>query len=306
MTLTDKYSQMTKSYHSYIPSNQLDNAWGLYATGIGYTEVKQYSKYPPVEHPSGYHFDYEQGRSLDEYAIIYITQGSGFFCDESSEQKVNQGDIILLWPGKWHSYKPSQDTGWTEHWIQFSGSSADAFMGSNFFPKDKPVISIGLNPAMLELFNQIHHSISDSQGRNKHTLAANIMQIAATLHHETRKNVSKSKELDIVQAASYEIQNAQRLKVDFEQLSEKLNISYSHFRKIFKQQSGLSPYKYLQEVRMKRVKNLLNNTTQAIGVIADITGFDNAYHLSNYFKDKIGCSPREWRNKFKLSQSGNN
>jgi len=170
-------------------------------------------------------------------------------------------------------------------------------MGDLFFPKDKPVISVGPSGAIIELYNQIHDSIAQIQSGHHHSLASIIMQIAATVYSQANRNDHNERDVAIVKAAEFEIHNATRLKVDFEALSDNLNVSYSHFRKTFKQHLGISPYKYLQEVRMKRVKNLLNNTSEPIGKIADITGFDNTYHLSNYFKQKTGRSPRAWRDK---------
>jgi len=287
---------MINSYHSYIPSNHLDQAWGLYATACGFTLIEPQSEYPPVKHPHGYHFDHKQGRTLDEYQMIYITEGRGHFYNKTDKQIVNAGDMIILCPGQWHSYRPDQKTGWTEHWISFSGKCTDTFMGDLFFPRNKPVISIGLNGAIVELYNYIHNTVHEIQSGHRHSLASTIMQIAATVHDQANKESHNERDVAVVKAAEFEIHNAKHLKVDFEKLSAQLNVSYSHFRKIFKQQSGHSPYKYLQHVRMKRVKYLLNNTTESIGKIADITGFDTAYHFSNYFKQKTGYSPRAWRN----------
>ena len=42
----------------------------------------------------------------------------------------------------------------------------------------------------------------------------------------------------------------------------KLNISYSWFRKVFKDYTGYAPAKYFQELKLRKAKQLLVGTSQ--------------------------------------------
>jgi len=53
-------------------------------------------------------------------------------CPGTRRQAIEAGDAFLLFPGKWHRYRPAPSTGWDEHWIGFNGSYADQIM-SRFF-----------------------------------------------------------------------------------------------------------------------------------------------------------------------------
>lgn len=53
-------------------------------------------------------------------------------------------------------------------------------------------------------------------------------------------------------------------EIDPEELAEKLNISYSWFRKTFKKYTGYSPAKYFQELKLRKAKQMLINTSYPV------------------------------------------
>ena len=74
-------------------------------------------------------------------------------------------------------------------------------------------------------------------------------------------------------------------------------MSYAHQCRVFKSCYGISPLKYVNEIRMTRVKNLLRDTSCPISEIATITGFENLCYFSRVFKKSAGMSPREYRKR---------
>ncbi len=60
-----------------------------------------------------------------------------------------------------------------------------------------------------------------------------------------------------------------------ESLAQQLNMGYSNFRRIFKEYTGFSPAKYIQEVRMNKVKEASTHTANPIKQIAYEMGFKN-------------------------------
>ena len=49
----------------------------------------------------------------------------------SASRRVN---VILLFPGVWHRYRPDVDVGWDEYWISFNGSASTAWSDTSFSP----------------------------------------------------------------------------------------------------------------------------------------------------------------------------
>jgi transcriptional regulator GlxA family with amidase domain len=102
----------------------------------------------------------------------------------------------------------------------------------------------------------------------------------------------------------HKIQQAQGLlarryheRLSVEQLARELNVSYSSFRQAFKAQTGISPKQYQLQIRLHKAQDFLANTPKSVGEIADILGFDSAFHLSKQFKDSTGMAPQAWRRR---------
>jgi AraC-like DNA-binding protein len=85
-------------------------------------------------------------------------------------------------------------------------------------------------------------------------------------------------------------------------LARELHIGHSSFRQAFKAQTGLSPKQYQLQIRLQKVQEFLGNTSKSVGEIAEILGFNTAFHLSNQFKKHVGLAPQIWRKRLERGQ----
>lgn len=74
-------------------------------------------------------------------------------------------------------------------------------------------------------------------------------------------------------------------------------MSEKHFRRLFIEAYGKTPYDYLRHLRIARSKLLLSNTAKSVSDIALLCGFSDLYSFSHSFKKQNGISPREYREK---------
>ena len=72
-------------------------------------------------------------------------------------------------------------------------------------------------------------------------------------------------------------------------------MSYSRFRKLFKEYTGFAPSQYIQEVRMNVAKELLTNTSKSIKEIAVELGYENTDYFFIAFKKITGSTPLTYR-----------
>lgn len=72
-------------------------------------------------------------------------------------------------------------------------------------------------------------------------------------------------------------------------------LSKPYLSTLFKKETGKKFSSYLQEVRLEKSRNLLQNSKLTIGEIADEAGFFDSAHYSRAFKEHYGCSPLEYR-----------
>lgn len=78
-------------------------------------------------------------------------------------------------------------------------------------------------------------------------------------------------------------------------LSEQLHYDYSHLSNLFKSLEGKSINTFQQNIKIERIKELLEYDELSISQIADNLGFGNAAYLSTTFKKHTGITPSQYR-----------
>ncbi len=287
-------SQTTR--RKYLTINPSDQKWGLTTHSVGHQVISENEAYPPQVHPTRYLFNIENGRILNEYQLLYITKGRGMFSSESSgRSQVKEGYMFLLFPGEWHTYRPDPETGWNEYWIGFDGRIMDEWVKDGFFRKESPVFNIGLNEEIIALYKRAI-IIAEAQEANYQQalsgIACNLVSMA--LYLSRNRDFSKSDIASQISQAKIAVHD-NISAVTPEELARITCMSYSKFRKIFKEYTGFAPSQYIQEVRITMAKELLTNTSKSIKQIAIELGYENKDYFFTVFKKVTGSTPITYR-----------
>ena len=86
--------------------------------------------------------------------------------------------------------------------------------------------------------------------------------------------------------------------ISLSELAEVAFMSQSHFTRLFKQSTGITPYQYLLEQRIERAKQLLKQKKIAIADVALQCGFANQTHFTKCFRQFTGVTPKVYRNEY--------
>jgi AraC family transcriptional regulator len=72
-------------------------------------------------------------------------------------------------------------------------------------------------------------------------------------------------------------------------------VSPYHFCRAFKQSTGVSPHRYILQLRIEEAQRLLKRTTLAISAVAKRLGFSDQSHFTMVFRKIVGTTPARWR-----------
>jgi len=100
---------------------------------------------------------------------------------------------------------------------------------------------------------------------------------------------------DIVKSIVQFLQNNYEKDINFTQIASDYNFSASYLTKMFKDNIGISPIKYLIEYRIKVAQKMLTDTKLTIKEIAEKTGFIDQFYFSKCFKNYCGVTPSKFR-----------
>ena len=78
-------------------------------------------------------------------------------------------------------------------------------------------------------------------------------------------------------------------------LAARVNLSPSRFRDLFRTQIGLSPAQYLQRLRLRRARVLLERTFLTVKEVMALVGYNDPSHFSRDFRRFHGMAPNAVR-----------
>ena len=285
-----------KNYNKYLLSTQLEEDWGFYVTTAGYTNIDSNQLYPlNSQHPETHKFNWDSGRILDGYYIVFISRGEGIFeSAKTTSCHIKEGSCFMLFPGVWHRYKPAIKSGWEEYWVGFKGYYPDRLM-KNFDPAN-PFINTGRSDHLLKLFHSLIEQIQQATPGYHQIISGTTLQIlgvikAVSLYH----GLNRDRTAKLVEDAKFLLREEVQNTAAIEQVLKKLPAGYSKLRKDFKRLTGISPNQYLLNLRLDKVKELLINSSLSISEIAFQTGFESISYLSKKFKQKNKITPTLYR-----------
>lgn len=282
----------------YMLASERDALWGLTVTTIGYEEIAPGDEYPTHGHADGYYFNLERGRELNDYQLLYITEGEGEFHSTTvPNATLHEGDLFLLFPGEWHSYHPNPSKGWKSYWIGFKGRNMDDRVRANFLSPTKPIYHIGFSDAIVRLYKQAYDTAIEEAAYSQQLLAGIVNHLIGMMY-SLERNIELSRNqlhVDMINRARLRIRESLELPLTIQQVAEDMGVSYSNFRKLFKEHTGISPAVYQQDLRLQRAKELLSTTNMSIKEIAYRLNFESPDYFSAKFKAKTGRRPSELR-----------
>jgi AraC-like DNA-binding protein len=287
------------SFHRYFPVSGRDRKWGLFVSTIGETRVPPHSVYPPSGHPKTYAFDWQHGRVLPDFTLVYISGGRGNF--ESAGNiclPIESGSVFLLFPGVWHRYQPDDKTGWHEFWIGFDGEIARNWQKNKFISSSQPVIKINSEDTVLATFSRIIQAVRANRPALQQILvgaAANLMGLIYSAQQTPQ--LAEHSASNVIEQAIGRMETDSGVALDMEKLSQDFGVSYSWFRSAFASHTGLAPHQYLLEMRLLRARNLLVQSKISIKEIARQTGFQDEHYFSRLFRQKMKITPSQWRSR---------
>ena len=86
--------------------------------------------------------------------------------------------------------------------------------------------------------------------------------------------------------------------IKLDELSEIADMNKYSLLRAFTKTRGITPYQYLQTIRIDKAKGFLEDGQEVIDVALK-TGFTDQSHFTNFFKKFIGITPGQYRDIFK-------
>ena len=230
---------------------------------------------------------YEVKRSgLNSFLMFYIKEGELLFEYEGRSFVAHKKDIVILDCMKPQRYQALTRTSF--YWFHFDGSASRAYF-EHF--KENRGIHFQNTRGMEEHFVLIH-DLMRSGCPDEGIMSVHIHRIMALLFSSVGTGGTPS---DIVARARVYLAAHYMEQLSAEQIAEASRVSPSHLFRLFRKETGLTPYAYLTNVRMEHAMKMLLNTSYTVEEIADYCAFCSSANFIRAFRQSTGVTPRKYR-----------
>ena len=237
------------------------------------------------------------------YVIGFVEDGVRILSCKNEEYTVKTGDVLLFNPGDNHACVQSGGGA-----LDYRGFNIAAeimrklaleITGHEALPSFSPNVICGNEVACY--LRPLHEAVMGrSPGFDKEEwlllmLSLLIQKYACPFERhvpDCRKEIERA-------CAFMERHYAQRISL--EQICRHAGASKSTLLRAFTKAKGVTPYSYLQNLRVGKAKKLLEHGVPPARA-ALLTGFSDQSHFTNYFNRFIGLTPGAYREIFKTME----
>jgi AraC-like DNA-binding protein len=241
-----------------------------------------------IHHKTGY----LPWRVLGRYALVYVLEGTGKYQDANGlASEIEPGSLMLLFPELAHRYGPGVTGTWAEFHVIFEGKPFDDWREAGVLDSRQPIYRLA---PVEDWQTRLVGMIGDGQTVGTVSVArllALLTEAAAT--RDTR--VTSAERHPWIGKAQFLLMTELNQEKPMAEIARHLGVSYETFRKVFEQQTGVSPARYRASKRLEAARALLLHTDMTCRQIADSLGYPDEFYFSKRFKQFAGLSPRTFR-----------
>ena len=233
------------------------------------------------------------GPAIREHWLLhFVVSGKGIFRTQRGETVLSGGDMFIIRPYEVTYYEADAADPWNYYWIGFT---SEIPLPPRLTANDSIRVPY-LKELFVSAFECEHFDDGDTDGAYEHYLCGVIWQMLGLLMREN--TVSAGTAANYVEPAISMIRSEYQTALTVSDIASRLHINRSYFFEIFKAATGMSPKKYLENVRMQRAAELLTKRAMTVTVTASSVGYPDVFAFSRAFKRYYSCSPTEYVEKF--------
>lgn len=245
-----------------------------------------------------------------EIEIYYVTQGEITVTVSDEKYILKQGDIFFINPQELHSVTPNKLP--VQYDAAVFSSSLFEFKEPHFFEESftLPIEQGSLKfPRLITtthpLYNQIKNYLNlifNQHTNSKSLIFSDLIALFSLLLQNSlmlrQTENSTDKHSDDIKLCIKYIEDNYAEKIKLCELAGLVHMSTNYFCSYFKNFTGMSPFTYINYVRIKKSASILLKSNDSVVTIAENCGFENVSFFIRKFKEIIGCTPSVYRKKF--------
>ncbi|RGU01608.1 AraC family transcriptional regulator [[Clostridium] leptum] len=235
--------------------------------------------------------------SHDFCEILYVAGGEGEAILEGKKFRLAPGDLVVVNPGTLHEERSDAKAPLRLIFLAIRDFAVPGLPAGCLSQEKYRVLSCGeyrykMDIYLRELLQETSSQIEFYQEISQGLVSALLVLVMRLIRINPEDEAALSQECQKIK--EYLDQNFTS-PITLDSLSETVYISKHYLSHLFKEQTGVSPIKYLTSKRMEKACELLSETELPVSEVSKAVGYENPLYFSQVFKRIYGISPVKYR-----------
>ena len=234
------------------------------------------------------------------FVIGFIEKGERKLSCLNKEYIVGSGDITIFNPYDVHTCEQINELPLDYRCLNVS----EEIMEKNIINITEIKERINFSPTVItnlylsSLIKELHSLITKkSREFRKEEIFILILEYLVKYHSIPFENNYSVKQSENIKRVCKFLEKNFDKNISLDILTSLTDFSKYHLLRSFTKETGITPYGYLETVRIEKAKNFLEKGVSPAET-AFLTGFSDQSHFSNFFKKFIGLTPKQYQNIF--------
>lgn len=236
--------------------------------------------------------DWKMDKMIQHGHHILVLARSGHASYETARGSffVSAGDVLFFRPGETRSAAASKSDPWSFITVAFDLVPLDESAGEDIdvIPTVSAVRDLA---AYTALFEELVASWDLRDDGALIKCRALILELLGRLIRDARELSTPAAHREKIEWIKELIAQNDARAASTEALAELAGLSHSHFRALFKEQTGETVLQFRNRLKIARASALLQSGVCNVTEAAYATGFSDVYYFSRLFKKMTGKSP---------------
>ena len=230
--------------------------------------------------------------------LFYCVQGKGYYTLDGHTFTLNPNQYVIV-PAtdKPLVYWSDTEDPWSIYWVHFTSDALQAFNRAYHIVPEQGPQYIPHNEKGIRIWEEMYENLSRGYSPE------NLMNTNLCLYHliatfvfsQQQNQNSSSPEKAIIRETIDYMKNNLDKTIRIEDFADLNKYSVSHFSKLFRLTTGMSPIEYFIHLKMQKACQLLYTDDSRVKQIAALLGYDDPYYFSRLFKKYMNTSPETYR-----------
>lgn len=227
-----------------------------------------------------------------KYVMVINLKGKCEYETNGQMIKLVPGDVCIFPPNNIRKSKVDEISPW--HFISVSFTlkyldGSDCYIGDLL-----PMVTHNVHRQVIDNFKKISDVWNNKSTAYKticRTVVQDILCQIVQINDAVIHNPNHYAKIEIVKKY---INDNYTKTISVEELADLVDLSQSHFRKIFREIVGMSATQYAIYLRINKAKDLLMSGTANVSEAAYQSGFKDVFYFSSLFKKITGENPSKY------------